>query len=360
MIYLIHGADSFRSHEKLKELISEFGKKDKGRINLEVFDVDPMAEGLANKIKAASQSMGFFSAARMIVIKNLFSKNVTMDDEEDDNNNNDKVPVKPKNKGGDKKEIADYVLEMDKNKREVDFVFFEGKEIGKKGSAGGAEWSALVKKGNMFKFAPMTGLEINKWISAKVTKEKIKITPGAVNKLALYVGGDLWRLSAEIEKLVLLKMDFSESGKKEGAAEINEQDVEDLVKSDLPSNIFSTIDALAKRDKKTALRLLAGHLENGEAPIYLFTMFVYQFRNLLKVKDTMIRKKTSNPAEVAEETKLNPFVVSKTIAQANGFTYEYLKKVYKRFFKFDFLIKKGRLAPEAALELLIVEIGNLS
>lgn len=356
MIYLIHGADSFRAHEKLKELISDFGKKDKGQINLEIFDADPTAEGLANKIKAASQSVGFFSPARMIVIKNLFSKNAAKEDGDDD----DKVSVKLENKGGDKKEISDYVVEMDKKKGEVDFVFFEGKEIGKKGSAGGAEWSALVKKGNMFKFAPMTGLEINKWISAKVTKEKIKITSGAVNKLALYVGGDLWRLSAEIEKLVLLKMDFSESGKKEGAAEINEQDVEDLVKSDLPSNIFSTIDALAKRDKKTALRLLAGHLENGEAPIYLFTMFVYQFRNLLKVKDTMIRKKTSNPAEVAEETKLNPFVVSKTIAQANGFSYEYLKKVYKRFFKFDFLIKKGRLAPEAALELLIIEIGNLS
>lgn len=352
MIYLIHGADSFRAHEKLNELIAEFGKKDKGQINLEIFDADQPAGGLANKVKAASQSMGFFSSARMIVIKNLFS-------------------------AGDiktKEEIADYVIDMDKKKREVDFVFFEGKEIGKKGAAGGKEWSALVKKATLFNFALMTSVEINKWVVARVSayggpaqsnknlKEswKIKITPQAVNKLALYVGGDLWRLSAEIEKLVLLKMDFSTAEKKKVSAEISEQDIEDLVKSDLPNNIFSTIDALVRRDKKTALKLLSGHLEKGEAPIYLFTMFVWQFRNLLKVKDAMARNKTSNPGPIIEETKLSPFVANKSIAQASGFSYEYLRKVYKRFFTYDFLIKKGRLNAEAALELLIVEIGNLS
>ncbi|MDP3057512.1 MAG: DNA polymerase III subunit delta [bacterium] len=343
MIYLIHGVDSFRAHEKLKELIAEFGAKDKGRMNLEVFDVENMN---ANNIKAASQSLGFFSPARMIIIKNLFSEG----------------DIKTK------EEIPDYVIEMDKKNGstsspqgfKVDFVFFERLEIGKKGAAGGKEWSALAKKGNVFNFAPMAPAEINKWIGAKIAKEKIKITPQAVNKLALFVGGDLWRLNAEIEKLVLLKMDFSKEKKYEDYAEINEQDVEDLVKSDLPSNIFSTIDALARRDKKTALKLLAGHLEKGEAPIYLFTMFVYQFRNLLKVKDAMTRKKTANSGVIAEETKLHPFVVSKTIAQANGFSYEYLRKLYKRFFKFDFLIKKGRLNAEAALELLIIEIGNLS
>ena len=250
MIYLIHGADSFRAYEKLKELIAEFGKKDKGQINLEIFDAENIN---ANKIKAASQSLGFFSAARMIVIKNLFSE------------------------GGikEKEEISDYVIEMDKKKREVDFVFFEGKEIGKKGAAGGKEWSALVKKATLLNFALMTPAEINKWVGAKIAKEKIKITPGAVNKLVIFVGGDLWRLSAEIEKLILLKMDFSQEKNKEVNTEINEQDIEGLVNSDLPNNIFSTIDALARRDKKTALKLLSGHLEKGEAPIYLFTMFVY-------------------------------------------------------------------------------------
>lgn len=338
MIYLIHGADTFRSREKLNELVAEFGKKNKGQINLEIFDADPPVGGLANKIKAASQSLGFFSPERMIVIKNLFSE-------------------------GDeraKREIADYVLEMNKQRREVDFVFFEGKEIGKKGAAGGKEWSALAKTGKAFNFVLLNPAEINKWISAKIAKEKIRITPGAVSKLSLFVGSDLWRMNTEIEKLVLLKKDFAQNGSEGASLAIGEKDVEDLVKSDLPGNVFSTIDALARRDKKTALKLLAGHLDKGEAPIYLFTMFVYQFRNLLKVKDVMVRENISDQAAIARELNLHPFVAAKTIAQANGFSYEYLKKVYKRFLKYDFLIKKGRLDAEAALELLIVEIGNLS
>lgn len=314
-------------------------------MNLSVFDADSEAgEFNPGKIKVAGQAAGFLSPSRMVVIKNLFSEGVA----------------------DSQKEITDFIISYGKKgKTAADFIFFEPQEIGKKNK----EFLSLAKIGKVFLFEVLKPALVQKWILDKLGEEKVKIGQKAAQMLALFVGSDLWRLEQELEKLLLSTRSTSSEQEKGGKVAatggehgrtIGEADIEALVKSDLPTNVFSTIDALARRDKKTALKLLAGHLERGEAPLFLLTMFVYQFRNLLKVKDVMARVKTASAPQIAETLKLHPFVVNKTIAQAKAFDLEYLKKVYKRFLRFDFLIKKGRLSAEAALEMLVIEIGNLS
>ncbi len=323
MIYLIHGADSFRAREKLNELISEFRKKDPSRINLAVFDAEEDVD--FGKIKSAAQAAGFLSSGRMVVAKNLFGQGAAEQ----------------------QKEISALVQTLGKQRVAADFVFFENQEIKKN-----KEWDALAKHGTVFLFKFLTPALVKKWIADKLGREKIKISPKALETLALFVGSDLWRLAQELEKLILFK-------KGEKTALIGEQDIEALVKSDLPTNIFSTIDALSRRDKKAALKLISEHLEKGEPALYLLTMFVYQFRNLLKIKDT-IKKEYTTPQQIAQKLKLHPYVVNKTIFQAKAFDWDYLKKIYKRFLRFDFLIKKGRLSAEAALEMIVIEVGNIS
>ncbi len=345
MIYLIHGADSFRSREKLNEVIAEFSKKDPNKMNLDIFDIE---ETNVNKIKAAAQTMGFLSPARMIVVKDLFSAG----------------------SADAKKELSDFIISLSAKPSSPDFILFEGKEIGKKGAAGGKEWTALGKKAEIFLFQPLESAKIRQWIlnrffiystPAKINnksngnwKAKIKINPGVADKLAIYTGGDLWRLDNEIKKLVLLKLNNSNE-----TAEITDEDVEANVKSDVPTSIFTTIDALARRDKKTALKLLEEHFAEGEAPIYLFSMFVYQFSNLIKVKDMVVNRRISNPDEIARMVKMHPYVVKKTLPYAAKYNFEYLKKVYKRLLRLDFMIKKGKLGAETALEMIVVEVGNL-
>lgn len=357
MIYVIHGADSFRSREKLNEIINEFGKKDPNKMNLDIFDIE---ETSVNKIKAAAQTMGFLSSARMIVIKNLFSAG----------------------SAELKKELADFVISLSKKagstalttSNSPDFIFFEGKEIGKKGAAGGKEWTMLNKKAEVFLFSALDSDKIRQWILNKASayggpaqsienttmgrKVKVKINASAVNKLILYTSGDLWRLDNEIQKLALLKSKFGKNNSGE-VMEITDEDIEANVKSDAPTSIFTTIDALARRDKKTALKLLEKHFAKGEAPIYLFSMFVYQFSNLIKVKDVAANRRISNLDEIARILKMHPFVVKKTMPYAAKFSFEYLKKVYKRLLRLDFMIKKGKLSAETALEMIVVEVGNL-
>ena len=71
-------------------------------------------------------------------------------------------------------------------------------------------------------------------------------------------------------------------------------------------------------------------------------MFVYQFRNLIKVKSAP----DENPG-------LHPFVLRKAKEQAKNFSFEELKKIYYQLLTTDFNIKFGKIKPIAALELLV-------
>jgi DNA polymerase III subunit delta len=131
--------------------------------------------------------------------------------------------------------------------------------------------------------------------------------------------------------------------------------VELLVKANLAGNIFEMIDALGNKNKKAALKLLHRHLKNGEDPFYIFSMFVYQFRNLLKVADY---KENGGLAEkeIANASKLHPFVVKKSLNQINNFSLDRLKKVYQKLGNLDLKIKTGKIDIKLALDKFIVEL----
>jgi len=186
--------------------------------------------------------------------------------------------------------------------------------------------------------------ELEKWIRDKAIERKGRIDPQAVKILASYVGPDLWQMSAEIEKLILYK----------GKDLIKPADVELLVKAKLDNNIFNLVDALGNRELKKASRKLEELLKGGEPPLYILTMIIYQFRNILLVKDLLARGK--GKSEIAKEIKLHPFVLQKTFAQAENFSLGQLKKIYQYLVDTDLAIKTGKIEPQLALNLLITKI----
>ena len=66
--------------------------------------------------------------------------------------------------------------------------------------------------------------------------------------------------------------------------DIKKENIELLVKPEFDLNIFKMVDALGYKDKDKALKLFKQHLEKGEGESYLLAMFIYQIRNLIKVK----------------------------------------------------------------------------
>ncbi|MFH1308816.1 MAG: DNA polymerase III subunit delta, partial [Patescibacteria group bacterium] len=178
---------------------------------------------------------------------------------------------------------------------------------------------------NSKKFDLLKGSELRNWIK-DYSKD---IESSAIDLLIEYVGSDLWRMSNEIDKL----LNYTKK--------IERKDVELLVKPEFDLNIFNMVDALGDKDKKKAISLFKKHLDKGEDPFYLLSMFVYQFRNLIKVRS-------------GGKLDLHPFVIKKTQHQARNFDVDELKKIYHSLLIIDFDSKIGKTDIKTALEMFVV------
>ena len=222
-------------------------------------------------------------------------------------------------------------------------VFWENGQPKKNGKV----YKLLEKIAKAQCFDKLTGTGLNKWINARVGEidMKAQIATQAVEKLILFVGSNTGALDSELHKLV----DYANGDT------INGEMVDLLVKSDGDINIFDTIDALANNNKKEALRLIHEHLKKGEDAFYLFSMIVYQFRNLLKVADVKEQYHNSEYA-ISKALALHPFVVKKNLQQLRNFSLSRLKEIYQKLGQLDAQSKTGKIDIRLALDKFIVEL----
>jgi len=310
MLILLYGEDTFRSRQKLNQIIDQYKAKHKTGLNLvrfreNNFDFD--------KIKQNIEAVSMFDEKKLIILENAL-KNKSFSEEFS------KYITKSKLKNND-----DVIV----------VVFQEGKLVS----------PSYKNKASMSEeFKSLKGIQLNNWLKQEAAKSKVSIGPAAIGKLVAYVGEDLWQLTNELNKLASYK----------AGQPIEEADIDLLVKAKMDVNIFKTIEALAQRDKRTAFKLLHEHLEQGENEIYLLTMFIYQLRTLIKLKDLMERG--TQYYDLAKKAGLHPFVVKKSSTQLRNFSLDQLKAIYKRLLEIDLGIKRGRWDGPTALDMLIGEI----
>lgn len=313
MLILLYGKDSYRSRRKLNEIIAEYKKTHKSGLNLKFFDCEEKTFSVED-LKDEFKQYSMFREKKLIVVSEFFSDSVL--------------------KEKFLKE-ADYF-----SSSENILIIYEKDEIKQNDPL----FKLLIKKAKTQEFKPLTGQNFRNWLKKELELNGAKIESTATDLLINYVGNDLWRLSNEIKKLANFR----------NKKTITAADVKLLVKPEIEINIFKTIDAIGEKNKKKALFLLHQHLENGDAPLYLLSMFNYQFRNLLAVKDLVEKNKSYNV--ILEKTGLHPFVVRKTYEQSRQFSLPELKKIYQKLFEVDINIKTGKVEPETALEMLVAEI----
>jgi len=317
MIILLYGPDTYRSNQKLKEIIANYQAKHKSGLNLAQIE---WGSEVLSQLKDILSSFSMFAEKKLVIVKNAC--------------------------GGTKDEQEKLLELLEEKKTEKDddviLVFFETENVDKSELF---KW--LAKKAKMFEcFEKLTGAKLLNWVKKEIENLGGKADSRAIEKLVAYVGPDLYQMANEINKMVSFKADKP----------ITEADVDLLVKSKFDPNIFATIDALANRNKGLAYKLMHQHLEQGENEIYILTMFVYQFRNLLQIK-SLINGGLSSDALV-KKTGLHPFVIKKSWGMLKNFSLEVLKKIYERLLSLDIAIKRGRIEPETALDLIVAEISG--
>ncbi len=283
-------------------------------MNLTVLDGK---EASFEEIKKDTVTMPFIGKNRLVIVENILSAN----------------------RG---ENLLKALLDFIKDKKIPDstvFIFFEEGEPDKRKKL----FKELAKPKKSEKFDLLEGSQLNSWIEKRVKELNGKIDRDAVNKLSAFVGSDLWQMDNEISKLLSF-----------GDDKITSENVEKMVRAKLDTNIFNFTDAVGKKDKKTALKLLHDQLDSGAHQLYLLKMMTFQFRNLLIVKD--LSEQSSNQYAIAKEGGMHPFVVQKTLPQVRQFEMEKLKKIYQELLNLEIAFKTSKADPVVLLDKFVVEV----
>ncbi len=368
MFLLLHGKDEFMAAEEMAALRATGGFE----LNEDIVDG---AEADLAQILATCDTMPFLSERRLVVIEGLpkpkRKRKAGGDAEGDDDGDDDDTaadavddtapaPSGGKGKGKGKKAkvdtrhnprafaqaIADYVPHMPATTTLVVKVISASDERDTPQPVQ-ILLKAAQQYGKVKVCAPLTGAKLEAWLTARARDAGAKLTAEAARLLVEAQGENRRLLAGEIDKLSVY------AGK---GGEIRAEDVRLLTPVARQAVIFDLTDALARRDRARALNLLHELLANGESPLGIVGMTAYQTRSLLQVKS--LSERGMRAPQIAQTAGLAPYTVEKSLPLARQFTFAQLEAAHRHLLDVDLALKRSKMTPELALDLLVIGFGG--
>ena len=203
----------------------------------------------------------------------------------------------------------------------------------------------LISGAKVMSFPLLRGDVLRQWIKKEAAAQGADMSPPALDLLARLVGGNLWIMSSEINKLALFA-----SGRS-----VEVDDIKAVVSSAQEANVFAMVDAILDFKVGVAEKLLEQLLQQGASPAYLLVMLSRQVRLVVRAKE--LRRQRKPDMEIQSRLGLkSEFPFRKTLEQAQRYPLERLKQVYKRLLQANLSIKMGRYDGGLALNLLIADL----
>ncbi len=318
----LYGPEKFLIHQRLLELKQNF-KNEHPKAEVVEFDLDE--DNLEDAQNNLSQGQGLFSSKQMVIIKNSLNANKA-----------------------EQEQLKEFLQEKKVCQNEnLEIIFAETNEKGAK-STSTKLGQYLKRKGEKEEFKKKTDMEIQQWIDSEFLRrsgQKITAELMAVRELILISRGNLWQLNNEINKLI----SYKESG------QVTLGEVRKLCSGKVEVKIFDLVDAIGANNKKRALQLKQQLIDQGDNEFYIFTMVLFQVRNLLKVSECL-QQGMHNPQLIKQKTGLHPFVIQKTIGNLRHYSQAKIKQIYQMIAEIDKRTKIGEMPMERGLEWLIVRM----
>lgn len=211
---------------------------------------------------------------------------------------------------------------------------------------------ALSSEGKLVvrEFAPMSVLELERWVASRAKQEGGKIGQAVIRQLVVQVGSNVQNLAQEIAKLVAYR----------GQEEIMATDIDKLVSRTVRDDVFAFLDAVGRRDLKLASQLLQDQFSLGTSPQSLVGLLAWHLRVLASVRDSLDRANNKLGArEIATELKLHPFVVSKALQQIPYYSAERIAALYRELSNLDLKLKSTRIDPQVLFGVFLGRLNDL-
>jgi DNA polymerase-3 subunit delta len=330
MFYILYGQDDFSLNQAVEEIKADLGDREMLATSTTNLDGQHLTlSELRNKCDTAP----FLSSHRLVIVDGLLGRFEVKQSRPRSGRG------KSGNSLGEWEGLDSYIKQMP----ETTVLVLVDEEI--KGQ------NPLLKKlsplAEVGTFPLLRGRDLKAWIQQRVKEEGGDITPQAVNLLAELIGGDLWAMNGEIQKLLLYSQERP----------ISEDDVRQLVSHVQEANIFALVDAVAEGRTELAQRILHRLYDDGVAPTYIIVMITRQFRLIAQARDL---ERGLSRLQIQNRLGLKSgYSLDKTLGQAKLYDFEGVKRAYDKLLETDSAIKTGKYSDKLALELLVTELACL-
>jgi DNA polymerase III subunit delta len=339
MFYLLHGEDEFTSREQLKQL------REKGDFGYNQ-DTYSGTEVDLKTIIMTTNTFPFLSEQRLVILNGLPKKKrgeSSASAEETTKGGKAKKGKKGKSatltRAAFDKALAEHIVQM----AETTVLIVLAEEMLE---ASNPLVKVAEKYGKVLQNTLPKGAALENWITKRAKGLNVTITKDATGLLSNFVGNNLRLLANELDKLAT----YVGTG-----GTINAEHIRQLSAQVQEARIFDLTDALSQRNRKQALNILHDLLSDGEPPLKLISTITSQVRSLLLVKE--LSQKGMRTAQIASTLGMSPFIVEKAYRQVGKFSMSQLEGIYRQLMATDAALKRSRLAPEMALDLLVVGFG---
>jgi len=331
MFYIIYGDDSFRCHQALNEIKAGLGSPDMVSVNTTVLDGRKLTTRALTDVCSV---VPFMSSSRLVIIEGLLRRFQPGDRQTRSNGGGEEARQTLK----EWQNISEFIKLMPQT---TVLVLFDADLDSK---AVNQLFKSLAPAADrVFQLNEIKGRELAVWIRDYTVNSGSKISAGAVSLLADYIGGDLWSLTGELNKL----MTYCEG------REISDSDVREISSFAREESIFALVDAVLEGRIKDAQLMLHRMLKYGTAPQQILTMIERQLAIILRVKELS----NGTQQEIREKLGLHPrYPLEKTLRQARTFTVPRLRKAFHALLDTDVAIKTGKYEDDLALDLLVIEL----
>ena len=327
--YLFHGPEEYLKLEAIELLRARLLPPGLEALNETVFE-----SADASRIIESAETLPVMCDKRLVIVKDwppLMGA---------DRGDDEEKPKKADPKSDELARVARWIANAPDTCVTVFVV--HGDVSGKRLSAFNSETQAVL-------FSHPQGAELSEWLRGRFAARGKKIAADAVSALVSLAGSDLTRLSGEVEKLAAYVGDE----KTVTAAHVNA-----CVTPDVESNVFKMIDALLRRDARTAFDILNAMTDAGEPTARIFYMLTRQMRLMTHIN--LLQSKRKTLPEIERILGIKEYAAKAISRQAAQIPAGRVEQCYKRCVEYETAVRNGSLRDRAALEQMMFLIRAIS
>ncbi|MDP3963250.1 MAG: DNA polymerase III subunit delta [bacterium] len=195
----------------------------------------------------------------------------------------------------------------------------------------------------------LTPEAMTRWIIERAKVRGLAIAPDVARIVQEMHGDNTASIATEIEKAALYL----------GASQTDPQSLQKSYldafgRQRITQDAFKLVDAIGRRDRAEALRILLRIGQTGTDPLQTLGLLAYAFRAMISVKDASSRP--IRPEDIPAVTGFADWQVRQYRMASQTFSLDDLKKIYERLLGMDYRIKTGEGDSKMLLERFLLSI----